>query len=40
MPLSEFEQKRIEKIFTDYCEKKVPSQYHNELRVEFEIRGN
>lgn len=40
MPLSEFEKKRIEKIFTDYCEKKVPPQYRNELRVEFQIRGN
>lgn len=40
MALTEFEKKRIEKIFTDYCEKKVPLQYRNELRVEFQIRGN
>jgi len=40
MALTELEKKRIEKIFTDYCEKKVPLQYRNELRVEFQIRGN
>jgi hypothetical protein len=40
MPLSELEKKRIEKLFTDYCAKKIPVQYHNELRVEFEIKGN
>ena len=40
MAFSELEKKRIEKIFTDYCEKKVPPQYRNELRVEFQIRGN
>lgn len=40
MSLSELEKKRIEKLFTDYCAKKVPAQYHNELRAEFEIRGN
>ncbi len=40
MALSELEKKRIEKIFTDYCEEKIPPQYRNELRVEYQIRGD
>jgi hypothetical protein len=40
MALSEFEKKRIEKIFTDYCENKVPPHVRDKLRVEFQIRGD
>jgi hypothetical protein len=40
MALTAFEKKRVEKIFTDYCDKKIPPQYRNELRVEFQIRGD
>ena len=40
MALSEFERKRIEKIFTDYCEDKVPSHLRDQIRVEFQIRGD
>ena len=40
MALSEFEKKRIEKIFAAYCEKKVPLHVQDRFRVEFEIRGD
>ena len=40
MALSDIEKKRIEKLFADYCDKKIPPQFRNELRAEFEIRGN
>jgi len=40
MALSEFEKEKIEKIFTAYCEKKVPLHIRDQFRVEFEIRGN
>lgn len=40
MALSEFEKKRIEKIFTDYCENKVPPHVRDQIRVEFQIRGD
>lgn len=40
MALSEFEKKRIEKIFTDYCEKKVPPHVRDKIRIEFQIRGD
>lgn len=40
MALSDIEKKRIEKLFAYYCDKKIPPQFRNELRAEFEIRGN
>jgi len=40
MALSEFEKNRIEKIFTDYCEKKIPLDIRDQLRIEFQIRGD
>jgi hypothetical protein len=38
--LSEFEKKRIEKIFSDYCHKKVPPHLHDQIRVEYQVRGS
>lgn len=40
MALSEFEKKRIEKIFTVYCEKKIPPDIRDQIRIEFQIRGD
>ena len=40
MSLSEFEKKRVEKIFSDYCEKKVPPHVRAQVRIEFQIKGN
>lgn len=39
MILSEFEQKRIEKLFTDFGRGKVPACFQNQLRIEFRIKG-
>jgi hypothetical protein len=40
MSLSEFERARMEKLFTAYCEGKVPPHVRNKVRVTFKIRGN
>lgn len=40
MALSEFEKKRIEKIFSTYCKHKVPPHARDQVRVEFQVRGN
>ncbi len=40
MGLSEFERKRVEKIFAAYCEKRVPHHVQDRFRLEFEIRGD
>ena len=40
MPLSEFEIKRIDKIFNDYCQKKIPPHLHSQITIEFRVRGN
>jgi hypothetical protein len=40
MGLSEFEKKRIEKIFADYCEEKIPLDIRNQVKIEFLIRGD
>jgi len=40
MPLSEFGKKRIEKIFTDYCENKIPPHVRDKIRIEFQIRSD
>lgn len=40
MALSEFEKKRIEKIFTDYCQSKIPPHVRDKIRIEFQIRGD
>jgi hypothetical protein len=39
MALSEFEKQRVEKMFSAYCESKVPLHVSDRFRVEFEIRG-
>jgi len=39
MPLSEFEKQRVTKIFSAYCEMKVPHHVSDQFRVEFELRG-
>jgi hypothetical protein len=39
MALSEFEKQRVEKVFSVYCESKVPLHVSDRFRVEFEIRG-
>lgn len=38
MPLSEFEIKRVDKLFTAYCERKVPCHLRGYLRLEYHIR--
>ncbi len=38
--LSEFEQKRIEKLLSAYCDGKVPPHLRDQIRIEFRIRGN
>jgi hypothetical protein len=40
MSLSEFEIKRVEKLFSAYCEGKVPAYLRDQIRIEFRIRGN
>ncbi len=40
MPLSEFEQKRIDKLFSTFCQERVPAQYHDQIRIEFRIKGD
>ncbi len=40
MALSEFEQKRIDKLFSTFCRERVPAQYHDQIRIEFRIKGN
>jgi len=40
MPLSEFERKRIDKIFGEYCSKKIPPHIRTEIRIEYKIRGS
>jgi hypothetical protein len=39
MALSEFEKQRVERIFSAYCNSKVPHHVSDRFRVEFEIRG-
>ena len=40
MALSEFETQRVKRIFSGYCETKVPHHVSDQFRVEFEIRGH
>lgn len=40
MALSEFEKKRIDRIFTEYCKKRVPDSVKHQVRIEYQIRGN
>lgn len=40
MALSEFEQKRIEKLFSDFARARVPAQLHDQIRIEFQIKGD
>jgi hypothetical protein len=40
MALSEFEKKRIEKICTIYCEGKIPPEIRDQLKIQFQIRGD
>ena len=40
MALSEFEKKRIDKLFAAYCEKKVPHHVQDRFMVAFEVRGD
>lgn len=39
MPLSEFERQRVTRVFSTYCEMKVPHHVSDKFRVEFELRG-
>jgi Protein of unknown function (DUF3024) len=40
LALSEFEKQRVIKVFSAYCETKVPHHISDQFRVEFELRGN
>lgn len=40
MELSEFEVKRIEKLFTTFCDKRVPGHWRDKIRAEFRVRGD
>lgn len=40
MPLSEFEIKKIESIFSEYCEKKIPLHVRDQLVLTFKINRN
>ncbi len=40
MALSEFEVKRVDKLFTVYCEGKIPAHLQDQIRIEYRIRGN
>jgi hypothetical protein len=40
MPLSEFERARIERLFGEYCRRKIPSHVRDQLRIDYKIRGN
>jgi hypothetical protein len=38
VPLSEFELKRIEKIFNDYCLNKIPAKLQSRIKMEYRVR--
>jgi hypothetical protein len=38
--LSEFELKRIEKIFTHYCSTRVPEHLRSQIVLEYRVRGD
>jgi hypothetical protein len=38
--LSEFELKRIDKIFTVYCEKKIPPNLRSQIKVEYRVAAD
>jgi hypothetical protein len=40
LAISEFEKQRVIKIFSAYCETKVPHHISDQFRVEFELKGN
>ena len=40
MALSEFEQKRIAKLCSDFGNKKVPAPLRDRIRIDFRIKGN
>lgn len=40
MALSAFEKKRVEKIFAEYCEQKVPPDIRDQVRIEFQIKSD
>ena len=40
MALSELEKKRVERLFSAYCESKIPHHVSDRFRVTFEIRGD
>ena len=40
MPLSESEKEMIEKEVGGFCKRKVPAEFHDELRIDYSIRGN
>lgn len=39
MALSEFENQRVTRLFSSYCESKVPHHVSDQFRVEYVIRG-
>ena len=40
MSLSEFEIKRIDKLFSEYCEQRVPPELHHQIKIEYRVRAN
>ncbi|MGE4542989.1 MAG: DUF3024 domain-containing protein [Pedobacter sp.] len=40
MTLSEFEIRRIEKLFKSFCDRRVPERLREQIRVEFRVRDD
>ena len=40
MPFSEFEKRLIEREVGGFCKRRVPAEIHDELRLDYTIRGN
>lgn len=40
MPLPEFTRKLVETKLTPYCERRIPPQARNQVRLSYKIRGN
>ncbi len=40
MPLSEFEKALVERELGGFCKTKIPAEFHDELRLDYSLRGN
>jgi len=40
MPLPEIEQHRVDKLFTRYCEQRIPPHARDQIKLLYNIKGN